>query len=100
MRRRKAAKPATAGTANRLHAKRVCAGRQNHRDASKAFDPTTQPGFLAVYDGQVCLGHLLLRGKAGVEAYNTDDRFLGVFPNLKAAADAVSASAKEAGRHG
>jgi hypothetical protein len=51
---------------------------------------------LSVYDGQLCLGHLLPRGKAGVEAYDRADRSLGIFPTQKAAADAVSA----AGEHG
>jgi hypothetical protein len=89
VRRRKAARPATATTVNGPHAK-VSAGRQNHRDVLKPFDPTTQPGFLAVYDGQVCLGFLLPRGKAGVEAFDADDRFLGVFLTQKEAADAIS----------
>ena len=52
---------------------------------------------LAVFDGRECIGHLLPRGKAGIEAYDRDDVSLGLFPNQKTAADAVSA--KEAG-HG
>jgi hypothetical protein len=35
----------------------------------------------------------LLRGKAGVEAFDADDRSLGVFPDMKTAAAAVSARA-------
>jgi hypothetical protein len=46
---------------------------------------------LALYDGQRCLGHILSRGKLGVEAYDVDDRSLGLFPNQKAAADALTA---------
>jgi hypothetical protein len=45
---------------------------------------------LAVYSGQVCLGHILPRGKSGVEAFDADDRSLGMFPDQKSAADAVS----------
>jgi hypothetical protein len=45
---------------------------------------------LAIYSGQVCLGHILPRGKAGVEAFDADDKSLGIFPDQKAAADAVS----------
>jgi hypothetical protein len=48
---------------------------------------------LAVFDGTVCLGHIMSRGKAGVEAYDRDDRSLGIFPNQKAAADAISEAA-------
>jgi hypothetical protein len=92
MRRRKAAKPATAGTVNGLHAK-VSAGRLKLSDASKPSDPSAQPGFLAVYDGQRCLGHLLLRGRQGVEAFDVNDRSIGIFQNQKAAADAVSEAA-------
>jgi hypothetical protein len=89
MRRPHAAKPATAGTVNGPHAK-VSAGRRKLRDASKTFDPSTQPGFLSVYAGQTCLGHLLPRGRLGIEAYDRDDVSLGLFPNQKAAADAVA----------
>jgi hypothetical protein len=45
---------------------------------------------LAVYSGQVCLGHILPRGRSGVEAFDADDRSLGIFPDQKSAADAVS----------
>jgi hypothetical protein len=45
---------------------------------------------LAVYSGQVCLGHILPHGKSGVEAFDVDDRSLGIFPDQKSAADAVS----------
>jgi hypothetical protein len=50
---------------------------------------------LAVFDGQQCLGHLLPRGKAGIEAFGADDRSLGIFPTQSAGADALS---KEAAR--
>ena len=81
---------------NGPHAKTVSAGRHKPRDAYKSFDPTTQPGFLAVYDGRTCLGFLLPRGKQGVEAFDHDDKSLGIFPTQKSAADALSA--KEAAR--
>ena len=45
---------------------------------------------LAIYDGQRCAGFVLPHGKAGVEAFDAKDRSLGVFPDLKTAADAVS----------
>jgi hypothetical protein len=47
----------------------------------------------AIYDGRECIGHLYLRGKLGVEAYDSDDRSLGVYPNQNAAANAVSLAA-------
>jgi hypothetical protein len=48
----------------------------------------------AVYSGQDCLGFLLSRGRQGVEAYDADDRLLGIFPDKKSAADAVSEAAR------
>ncbi|MFZ1151423.1 MAG: hypothetical protein WAR76_17065 [Xanthobacteraceae bacterium] len=45
---------------------------------------------LAVFDGRQCLGHILSRGRLGVEAFDRDDVSLGIFPNQKAAADAIS----------
>jgi hypothetical protein len=47
----------------------------------------------AVYDGRTCIGHLLLRGRHGVEAFDVDDHSLGVYPDTKAAVAAVSARA-------
>jgi hypothetical protein len=46
---------------------------------------------LSVYDGQRHLGFLRLRGKAGVEAFDRDDHYIGIYPTQKEAADAVSA---------
>ena len=44
----------------------------------------------AVYSGRECLGRIVCRGKLGFEAYDSAERSLGVFPDLKRAADAVS----------
>jgi hypothetical protein len=54
---------------------------------------------LAVYvpgwDGHntVCVGFILARGKDGYEAFSTNDRSVGVFPNQRAAADALMEAA-------
>jgi hypothetical protein len=90
MRRHKAARPATDGAVNRPHT--VSAGRRK-RDAEKTFHPATQVGFLSIYAGQRCLGHLLPRGRQGVEAFDADDRSLGIFPDQKSAADAIGKTA-------
>ena len=37
------------------------------------------PTMLAVYDGQRCLGHIIARGKTGFEAFDADDRSVGIF---------------------
>jgi hypothetical protein len=47
----------------------------------------------AVYSGRVCLGRIVCRGKLGFEAFDADERSLGIFPNLKRAADAVERAA-------
>jgi hypothetical protein len=39
--------------------------------------------------GTVCVGFLVLRGRSGIEAFDANTRSLGLFPNQKAAADAV-----------
>jgi hypothetical protein len=49
------------------------------------------PSLLSVYDGQVCVGHLIRRGKAGVEAFGADDVSLGIFASETLAANAISA---------
>jgi hypothetical protein len=54
--------------------------------------PTT--GLLAVYAGQQCIGFLMRRGKAGVEAFDVEDRSLGLFPDQRAAIAAISERGK------
>lgn len=47
----------------------------------------------AVTSGRTCIGHLLSRGKAGVEAFDAAGHSLGLFPTTKTAADAICAKA-------
>jgi hypothetical protein len=47
---------------------------------------TTRQSFTSVYDGTHCLGHLLGRGKTGWEAFDADDKSLGIYPTQKEAA--------------
>jgi hypothetical protein len=58
----------------------------------------TSDGFqgVAVYSGQRCAGHLISRGKAGVEAFDREDRSLGVFADVISAANAVTAASPDA----
>jgi hypothetical protein len=44
---------------------------------------------VAVYDGQRCIGHVLGRGKSGCEAFDADNRSLGIFPSQREAAAAI-----------
>jgi hypothetical protein len=42
-----------------------------------------------VYDGHKCLGHILARGKSGFEAFDGDDKSLGIFETQRQAANAL-----------
>jgi hypothetical protein len=44
-----------------------------------------------VYDGQRCAGFILARGKDAFEAFDPDERSLGVFATTGEAASAISA---------
>ena len=56
--------------------------------------PVKQPSnWLALYTGTTCIGHALWRGKTGVEAFNVDDRSIGLFPTLKDATAALASLA-------
>jgi hypothetical protein len=52
--------------------------------------PKYDTPMLAVYAGQTCIGHLYRRSKAGFEAFNTDDRSIGLFGSQREATDALS----------
>jgi hypothetical protein len=45
------------------------------------------------YAGQTCLGHVMARGRFGFEAFDLNDRALGMFRTRAEAVDAVSSSA-------
>ena len=55
-------------------------GRRPQRPAHAAEAP-----MVAVYDGQRCLG----AGKAGSEAFDADNRSLGIFPSQREAAAVI-----------
>ena len=81
---RKAARPAIDKSIRKPRA--VSAWQQRDREATP-LDYVMQA--LAVYDGQRCIGRLLPRGKQSVEAFDADDKSLGIFPDQKTAAAAV-----------
>jgi hypothetical protein len=83
VRRRTARKPAAAGAARGLHGN----AKAGELKRSEAYSIRLH----AVYSGRVCIGFLLPRGRLGVEAFDADDHSLGIFPTVKAAADAISA---------
>jgi hypothetical protein len=49
---------------------------------------------VSVYDGRACLGFILARGRSGFEAFDREERSLGLYPAAPAAANAVCAAAE------
>jgi hypothetical protein len=52
---------------------------------------------LSVFAGRVYLGTLLSRGRSGIEAFDVDDRSLGVAPDLPAAIAMLSSASRTGG---
>jgi hypothetical protein len=52
--------------------------------------PASAP-MVSVYDGTTCIGHVIARGKLGHEAFDREDKSVGVFETQSQAADALSA---------
>jgi hypothetical protein len=67
------------------------AGLRGFRHAATADDDLLTSPLLAVYDGQRCIGHIISRGKCGHEAFDVDDRSLGMFPDQASAVAAINA---------
>jgi hypothetical protein len=88
MQHHKAARPANPKV-RKPHAP-LSSGKVRGRDATSQIDIMQA---LAVFDSRTCLGHIMPRGESGIEAYDRDDRSLGVFSDQKAAADALAAKA-------
>ena len=57
---------------------------------NKTSAPIDRAPMLSVCTGQVCIGHILRRGKTGFEAYDADDKLIGSFDSQNAAAAAIS----------
>ena len=55
--------------------------------------PQAPTAMLSVYAGQRCLGHIIAFGKPGFEAFDVDNKSLGIFPSEHDAANAVSKAA-------
>jgi hypothetical protein len=61
-----------------------------------AFVDTPKPNakqhyhWCSVFDGRECIGHIVGRGKLGVEAFDAHDRSIGIFATVPLAANALS----------
>jgi hypothetical protein len=64
----------------------------NSQTVTATQAPVTKPALQSVYSGRERLGRIVCRGKLGFEAFDAGERSLGVFPDLRRAADAVSAA--------
>jgi hypothetical protein len=50
---------------------------------------TERPNMIVVADGRTTIGFVMRRGPRGVEAYDADERSIGMFADVNAAATAV-----------
>jgi hypothetical protein len=60
--------------------------------------PPPSPSSLAIYDGQTCIGHVISRGKSGVEAFDRNDVSIGIYPTKGAAIGALTHAVVEVRR--
>jgi hypothetical protein len=51
-------------------------------------DPSTNKRLLSVTDGRQAIGFIINRGKTGVEAFTADEKSIGLFVDVQAAATA------------
>jgi hypothetical protein len=54
---------------------------------------TPASNLVSVYDGTTCLGHMLRKPRIGYEAYNRDDKPIGLFNSQREAANALTDAA-------
>ena len=51
--------------------------------------PKTITPMVSVYDGRICRGFVIARGKRGFEVFDCDERSIGVYPTQREAANAI-----------
>ena len=56
--------------------------------------PSQNSSWAAVYAGDTCVGHLFARHRLGYEAFDLDDKSLGVFPSPPSAVLAIVGSVR------
>jgi hypothetical protein len=66
----------------------VLAERELLRNSPKIKSSHAAP-MVSVYDGRQCVGFILARGKSGFEAFDCDERSVGLYPTQCAAAAAL-----------
>jgi hypothetical protein len=68
---------------------RAFVNRRTAIDAELVSKLGARNSWVSVYDGQRCLGHIISRGRDGYEAFDVDDRSVGLYPNQREAAAAL-----------
>jgi hypothetical protein len=58
---------------------------------------TPASNLVSVYDGTLCLGHVLYKPRVGFEAYDHNDQPIGIFKTQPAAANAIYNTTKNGG---
>ena len=53
------------------------------------------PPLIPILAGERCIGHVIDRGRGGFEAFDRNDKSLGVFMNASAAVEALIAAASK-----
>jgi hypothetical protein len=71
----------------------VMSRRHHHRPDRPTRERSAASALLSVFDGRRCVGHVLGRGRAGFEAFNSKDISLGLFESRRAAIDAINEAA-------
>jgi hypothetical protein len=85
MRTQRKQRPAHRSNDGRPHA--VASTGEKKRGEPTGSSPATHS--VSVYDGQICLGHVVTRGRSGFEGFDANDDSLGMFPDQRSAALAV-----------
>jgi hypothetical protein len=71
---------------------KMCSGGREHRidnTAGTAATAARSSPLLSAYDGQRCIGFVCSRGKLGFEAFDSEERSLGVYGTQREAAAAI-----------
>jgi hypothetical protein len=64
-------------------------------EARRPEQAAPQPSIQSVYSVRAHLGFLLSRGKLGTEAFDADQRSLGIFPDSATAANEIERAARD-----
>jgi hypothetical protein len=67
-----------------------CDRADHNHEAFIMIAKTMATNLVSVYSGQNCLGHVLRKPRVGFEAYDVDDRLIGLFASQREAADALT----------